>query len=490
MIEQYSSGMPQVSQPAAVTNRDRQAATEQDDKSGSFEDFVKAGDRGSDRTSKQATQKQDDDPRTTKQEIDLDRPVIDKTPKVAFELSAALRGLGLQQGNQQQAGQAPAQAKTQNFKEALKPGDRNVAADKQQPDAVLAKLVEKMKHAVQTEKPVAAEKAQAADQKQMTASDELSLLLGMPTSSKDVDAKHGKKSSAEQVDKSEKKSDADDKGTDAVGKKADANTADPMLITIDTRHHGKDDDAASDDNGSSSRGDVVRLVNANGRGRSVDIDVAVPGTQAQDGAKSTTSSNTPKVETATVLEARRYLGFSTETNGNALAQAIKSDPTWTEALQGAQRTDLSSLGNTVTEVNTLKIEMNPEHLGNMVATLKLKGEELTVELRVNSVEAYHHLSADHDDIVKSLQDQGFSIDKVTVQLNATDRTDTGADRDLRQGQGQSQGQRDGQTAQRDGQGNRNDGQPEQPRWTQSGQQSDGNSGDGSADAGRTGNIYL
>ena len=78
----------------------------------------------------------------------------------------------------------------------------------------------------------------------------------------------------------------------------------------------------------------------------------------------------------------------------------------------------------------------------------------------------------------------------TRQLNATDRTDTGADRDMAR---QGQAQRDAQAQQRDGQGNqsgRNDGQREQSRWTPSGTPADGAAGDGRNDAGRTGNIYL
>jgi chemotaxis protein MotD len=196
------------------------------------------------------------------------------------------------------------------------------------------------------------------------------------------------------------------------------------------------------------------------------------------------------LDTATVLEARRYLGFTPEPNATALATAIKADPTWTEALQATERSDLGTLGNTVTAVNTLKLQMNPENLGSMVASLRLKGEELTVELRVDSAEAYQQLSADHDDIVKALQDQGFSIDKVTVQLNATDRTDTGADRDMAR---QGQAQRDGQAEQRDRQDSRsgrNDGQSGEPRWASSGALADGGAGDSRSDTGRTGNIYL
>ena len=475
MIEQFTPGVPQVSQPAAGTLRDRQASGEQDEQSGRFEDLVsKAGDRQSQNSNKNP----DGDDASDKDGVKLTRPV-DVLTKAAFDLSAALKGFGTP--SQANSAQAQPHGKLSGFKDALKSTDKSDQTERQA-EAALAKLVEKIKQAGQVEKPDA-DNVEVDDQEPLTPSDELSLLLGL---TKDVDAKSGKKSaSADTADKTDKTAEDDDQGADTLAGKIEAHGGDPMLMTVDARRGG--DDTSSDRDNSTSRGDVVRVGGANGRGRSVDIDVpAVPGTQTQDGAK---SANTPKIETATVLEARRYLGFSTETNGAALAAAIKSDPAWTEALRSAQRTDLGALANTVTEVNTLKLEMNPEHLGSMVASLKLKGEELTVELRVNSVEAYHHLTADHDDIVKSLQDQGFSIDKVTVQLNATDRTDTGADRDLGR-----QGQRDQQATQREGQGDqpgRDDGQREQqPRWTTAGEVVDGVAADGRSDPGRSGNLYL
>lgn len=481
MIEQFTPGTPQVSQPAAGALRDRHSSGEQGDQSDRFEDLVsKAGER----RAQDSNKNREGEDASDKDGVKLARPV-EALPKAAFELSAALKGFAASsQANSTQAGSGQinsglTHAKLAGFKDALKVADKGEQTEREA-EVALAKLVEKIKQASKVEKPDPND-VRIDDQQPLTPSDELSLLLGL---TRDVDAKPGKKAlSADAIDKSDKTADDDDKGIDALAKTIDAHNGDPMLMTVDRRRGG--DDSAADS--SSSRGDVVRVGSANGRGRSVDIDVpAVPGTQQQDGAKSATA---PKIETATVLEARRYLGFSTETNGTALAAAIKSDPAWTEALQSAQRSDLGMRAHTVTEVNTLKLEMNPENLGHMVASLKLKGEELTVELRVNSVEAYRHLSADHDDIVKALQDQGFTIDKVTVQLNATERTDTGADRDMAR---QGQPQRDEQ-AQREGQGDqpgRNDGQREQPRWTTSGEVADGAPGDGRADLGRSGNLYL
>jgi hypothetical protein len=487
MIDQLPTAVPQALQSANTASRDRkQTSADKDEQGGSFEDIVsKAGQQ-------QARQDQDEDGK-----IDLrpqaeakERPV-DIRPKAALELSAALRGFGPPVQTQssvamqnQMVTQSQAQMKV-IANQAAKTADRT-GQSAQQAEAVLAKLVEKLKvaaqdveHAVQQGQQVSVD-AQVDAEQALTPSDELGLLLGL---SKEIDTKHGKKSAA--TEKADKK-DEDDKSAsvDKFASKFDVSHAEHVAAAMDAKHSSNSN--ASDD--TSSRGDVVRLVSANGRGRAVDIEVpTVPGEAPRDTAKA--AATTAKIDTATVLEARRYLGFTPEPNATALTTAIKADPTWTAALQAAERADLSTLGNTVTEVNTLKLQMNPENLGNMVASLKLKGEELTVELRVDSPEAYQQLSADHDDIVKSLQDQGFTIDKVTVQLNATDRTDTGADRNTAR---QDQPQRDGQDQQRDrenGQSGHNENWREQQRWT-SGTLVDGAPVDNRTDAGRPDTIYL
>ncbi|RYG96630.1 MAG: flagellar hook-length control protein FliK, partial [Alphaproteobacteria bacterium] len=260
--------------------------------------------------------------------------------------------------------------------------------------------------------------------------------------------------------------------------KADATDARQLAAAADTRHV---QDNSTDSK--SSGDDVVRLVSADGRGRPVDV--SLPKVAGEPAAKDADKSSAPtKVETATVLEARRYLGFTPDSNATSLANAAKADPTWTSALQAVQNADLSGLADTVKEVNTLKLQMNPENLGNMVASLKLKGEELSVEVRVDSIEAYRHLSNDHDEIVKALQDQGFTIDKVTVQLNATERTDTGADRDMAR-QGQAQREEQGNQSNRNNNGRGDD----QPGWT-SGRDSQDNASGDNGEPGRAGNIYL
>jgi chemotaxis protein MotD len=76
----------------------------------------------------------------------------------------------------------------------------------------------------------------------------------------------------------------------------------------------------------------------------------------------------------------------------------------------------------VQPMRSLKIQLHPAELGVVTANLKAAGEQLSVELSVESREAYHRLSADSDAIVKSLRSLGYDIDHVSIlqpQIAAT-----------------------------------------------------------------------
>ncbi|MCC5778971.1 flagellar hook-length control protein FliK [Nitratireductor sp. B36] len=66
-------------------------------------------------------------------------------------------------------------------------------------------------------------------------------------------------------------------------------------------------------------------------------------------------------------------------------------------------------------VQTLKIQLQPAELGTVTAKLRLVGEQLMVDLQVESTEARHRLSTDSDSIVKALRSLGYDIDRVTIQ---------------------------------------------------------------------------
>ena len=228
----------------------------------------------------------------------------------------------------------------------------------------------------------------------------------------------------------------------------------------------------------------IRIVSSDGKARAVDIELAK--SKADDNAMPTTGG---KTEFVTVLESRRYLGFGNDSNAGALTNAIKSDSSWAQVIQSVN----NGSHHTATQVNTLKLQLNPENLGNMTAQLRLKGEELSIELKVETVEAYRQLSNDHDGILKALKDQGFTIDQVSIQLSQSARSDSSQNNASQnngnqQGNGQAPQEGQGDNArQRDESARRNSGN--QNNWMSNDRTSFSDSGSSSDDAG-TGNIYL
>jgi chemotaxis protein MotD len=65
--------------------------------------------------------------------------------------------------------------------------------------------------------------------------------------------------------------------------------------------------------------------------------------------------------------------------------------------------------------HSLKIQLRPVELGEIVATLRMNGDTLSVEIATERAEAYDRLSKDSDTIVKALRSLGLQIDQVTIQ---------------------------------------------------------------------------
>ncbi|WP_404934566.1 flagellar hook-length control protein FliK [Nitratireductor sp. L15S-10] len=81
----------------------------------------------------------------------------------------------------------------------------------------------------------------------------------------------------------------------------------------------------------------------------------------------------------------------------------------------AAQLQTSQQGEAGKMVQTLKIQLQPAELGTVTAKLRLVGEQLMVDLQVESTEARHRLSTDSESIVKALRSLGYDIDRVTVQ---------------------------------------------------------------------------
>jgi chemotaxis protein MotD len=295
----------------------------------------------------------------------------------------------------------------------------------------------------------------------LSPSEELHALLGMAPEAEARDIEAADPAAEKPSSKASKHLDDDDKAADAqpvkeantdsaaaAGIKADVPATQAAVAQHAAIKVADSAPAVADaDNGkvaADSGTDKVQLVSDDGKSSPMDTELAKLG--KHDGAEPQLNA---KADFVAVLDSRRYLGFSTDGgNAAALASAIKAEPSWAQAMQSVS----TGANHTATEVNTLKLQMNPEHLGNMTASLRLKGDALSVEVRVDTVDAYRQLSNDHDSLVKALKDQGFSIDQVTIQLSPSARTDAGQGSAGQNSGSQSQSGSSGQNLQQGGQG--------------------------------------
>ncbi|MDO9418247.1 flagellar hook-length control protein FliK [Pararhizobium sp.] len=192
--------------------------------------------------------------------------------------------------------------------------------------------------------------------------------------------------------------------------------------------------------------EIFRFARADGKGKPVEMKISGTADDARVSEKETAKA---KIENVTVIESRRYLGLAANSNSNAavLTAAMSGDPEWATAMRPSAALLNSAADNTSKVVNTLKLQMHPIDLGSVTATLRLTGDALNVDLRVETGEAYRQLSDDQNGILKALKAQGFAVDQLTIVLVQPDTSaQTG-----QQGDGSTQ-QQFNQSA-RDGTGN-------------------------------------
>jgi chemotaxis protein MotD len=224
---------------------------------------------------------------------------------------------------------------------------------------------------------------------------------------------------------------------------------------------------------------TFRLTRADGRHQSMDMHLGVDKDAAESGGKA-------NIESVSVLDSRRYIGLAQNTNSAAVTAAISGDQEWAHAMQAS-----SSLSNaaewtsTGKVVNTLKIQMNPIELGLVTATMRLQGDALNVDLKVETPAAYRQLKEDHGKIIEALRSQGFAIDNVTISMAPVDRSDTGNQATAQgqafaqQGQGGEARERQNHSGQRTGGG-----------FNGSGESGVESTSSGAAGSGRAGDVYL
>ncbi len=220
---------------------------------------------------------------------------------------------------------------------------------------------------------------------------------------------------------------------------ADAKSVDDIAdllkaLSAEMKVQADDQTEKQDADGAGQR--VFRFERADGKG--VPVEMQIGGQQTGDTLE---SGNSSKIETVTVLDARRYLAPA-DINTTNIVSNMAGDKGWASAMKTASSNHVAALApeKTITEVNTLKIQMHPVDLGTVTATLRLKGDDLVVNMKVHTAEAYNQLTIDKDKIIQSLKAQGFSVDHINIQLSAT------PDRGVQQSAA-SQQQQDGQQMQ-------------------------------------------
>ena len=246
-------------------------------------------------------------------------------------------------------------------------------------------------------------------------------------------------------------------------------------------------DAASDVDmpGATAAGDAVgqtfRLTRADSRGTSMDMHLGIEKDAADVGGKA-------NVETVTILDSRRYIGLAQNTNSAAVTAAIAGDKEWAHAMQASSSlSNAAELSSTGKVVNTLKIQMNPIDLGLVTATLRLQGDTLNVDLKVETAAAYRQLREDHTKMLESLRSQGYAIDGVSVSMAPVANTYTSSQANAQSGsqQGSAQGQ-GGEARERQNQ----TGQRSTGGFNVTGESDATSASSGSSGSSGTGDVYL
>jgi chemotaxis protein MotD len=248
--------------------------------------------------------------------------------------------------------------------------------------------------------------------------------------------------------------------------------------------HGEDDRLPGTE-AVEPEGRTFRISRADGRGRSMDMRI---------GADRNAPAEEPKkagVENVSVLESRRYIGLAQNSNSAAVTAALSGDGEWARAMQpSAALSNAAEWTSTGKVVNTLQIQMNPVDLGLVTATMRLSGDTLNVDLKVETGTAYRQLKEDHDKILEALRSQGYAVDNVTISMAPVDRSDAG-----------NQANSQGQASQQQSLSQQGQGGEARERHNQAAQRTDGVFNDaggtgmedasvGVAGGSRSGGVYL
>ncbi|MGO6789021.1 flagellar hook-length control protein FliK [Rhizobium ruizarguesonis] len=243
-----------------------------------------------------------------------------------------------------------------------------------------------------------------------------------------------------------------DKKLDSIDVKAGGHASDALAAVSSNIESGKADDikVPGSENAEAADGRTFRISRADGRGVSMDVQIGTDQAGPKDGSKKA------DVESVSVLESRRYIGLMQNSNSAAVTAALSGDSEWARAMEPSSAlSNAAEWTSTGKVVNTLKIQMNPLDLGLVTATMRLSGDALTVDLKVETGAAYRQMKEDHGKILEALRSQGYAVENVTISMAPVERPDAGNQGQAsqqqslpQQGQGGEARERHNQTAQR------------------------------------------
>jgi chemotaxis protein MotD len=251
---------------------------------------------------------------------------------------------------------------------------------------------------------------------------------------------------------------------------------------------------------------VFRLQKIGAVAQSVDIALKSDADGKADVSTDATTQVTP--DTVNILDSRRFLGLAQTGNTGMLVAAMTGDKDWAGAMSASASINLldDGLAPTSNVVHTLKLQLNPDNLGTVTASMRLVGDELSIHLTVHNSAAYRELTSGSSSLVDGLRSQGFSVDNITVSIaSSSDGTSSNSNNNsgAQSGSGQQSSTQTGQQGQQQqnqqawqrGAGDGTGGQ-QQGRWSNSNgsSQTEGrNEGVGEAVAGSStasGSVYL
>ncbi|KPH07291.1 flagellar hook-length control protein FliK [Rhizobium acidisoli] len=251
-----------------------------------------------------------------------------------------------------------------------------------------------------------------------------------------------------------------DKKIEGIDAKAGGHASDALAAVSGNVDSGKADEVKvpGSENAEAADGRTFRISRADGRGVSMDVHLGTDQAGSQDGSKKA------DVENVSVLESRRYIGLMQNSNSAAVTAALSGDSEWARAMEPSSAlSNAAEWTSTGKVVNTLKIQMNPLDLGMVTATMRLSGDALNVDLKVETGAAYRQMKEDHGKILEALRSQGYAVDNVTISMAPVERSDASSQAGsqgqasqqqslAQQGQGGEARERHNQTAQRAGGG--------------------------------------